>query len=138
MSGADAAAVSALIRSRRSVRHCVPRSLAQDLLHAVIDAASWAPGWSNTQPSRIAVASGALRDQLAAELGGLFDRGMEAQHGGARAMLKLLLTRQGLPDGDFATQFAYPDDLQPRRRETGRGLYNLLSIGRNDMAARDR
>lgn len=28
--------------------------------------------------------------------------------------------------------------LQPRRRETGHGLYALLGIGRNDGAARDR
>jgi nitroreductase len=138
VSGAAAAAVSALIRSRRSVRDFLPRSIPQDVLDAVLDDASWAPSWSNTQPYRIAVASGALRDQLAAELGGLFDRGMAAQHGGALAKLKLLLTRQGLPDGDFATQFAYPDDLQPRRHETGRGLYDLLGIGRNDTAARDR
>jgi nitroreductase len=63
---------------------------------------------------------------------------MAAQHGSALAKLKLLFTRKGLPDGDFSTQFSYPDDLQPRRRETGRGLYDLLGIGHQDRAARDR
>jgi nitroreductase len=138
VSAADAAAVSALIRSRRSVRDFLPRPIPQDLLDAVLDDASWVPSWSNTQPYRVAVASSALRDDLATELCGLFDGGMAAQQGGALAKLKLLLTRKGLPDGDFATQFAYPDDLQPRRRETGRGLYELLGIGRQDLAARDR
>jgi nitroreductase len=130
-------AVSALIRSRRSVRDFLPRPIPQDVLDAVLEDASWAPSWSNTQPYRIAVASGALRDQLATELCGLFDRGMAAQTGGPLAKLKLLLTRKGLPDGDFSTRFAYPDDLQPRRRDTGRGLYELLGIGRNDLAARE-
>lgn len=135
---ADAAALSALIRSRRSVRDFLPRPIAQDVLDAVLDDARWAPSWSNTQPYRVAVASGALRDRLAAELCGLFDRGMAAQRGGTLAKIRVLLTRQGLPDGDFATQFTYPDDLQPRRRETGRGLYDLLGIGHHDRAARDR
>ena len=51
--------------------------------------------------------------------------------------LKLLATRVGLPDGDFATNFEYPEDLQPRRRATGHGLYELLGIGRKDLAARE-
>ena len=60
MSAAEAAALSALIRSRRSVRDFLPRPIAQDVLDAVLDDASWAPSWSNTQPYRVAVASGAL------------------------------------------------------------------------------
>jgi nitroreductase len=138
VSAADAAALSALIRSRRSVRDFLPRPIPQEVLDAVLEDASWAPSWSNTQPYRVAVATGVLRDRLAAELCGLFDRGMAAQHGSALAKLKLLFTRKGLPDGDFSTQFSYPDDLQPRRRETGRGLYDLLGIGHQDRAARDR
>jgi nitroreductase len=138
VSAADAAALSALIRSRRSVRDFLPRPIPQEVLDAVLEDASWAPSWSNTQPYRVAVATGVLRDRLAAELCGLFDRGMAAQHGSALAKLKLLFTRKGLPDGDFSTQFSYPDDLQPRRRETGRGLYDMLGIGHQDRAARDR
>jgi hypothetical protein len=37
-----------------------------------------------------------------------------------------------LPDGDFSTQFPYPDDLQAQRRATGAGLYDVLGIGCND------
>jgi hypothetical protein len=138
MSAAEAAALSTLIRSRRSVRDFLPQPIPQEVLDAVLEDASWAPSWSNTQPYRVAVANGALRDRLAAELCGLFDRGMAAQHGGALTKLKLLLTRKGLPDGDFATQFTYPNELQPRRRKTGRGLYDLLGIGHHDRVARDR
>lgn len=138
MSMSDVNTLSALIRSRRSVRDFLPEPIAQPVLDAVLADANWAPSWSNTQPYRVAVASGALRERLSTELCGLFDRGMQAQNGGPWAKLKLLATRRGLPDGDFSTQFKYPEDLQPRRRDTGRGLYELLGIDRSDTAARDR
>jgi nitroreductase len=134
----DAAALSALLRARRSVRDFLPQPIAEPVLDAVLADASWSPSWSNTQPYRVAVASGELRDRLAAGLCDLFDRGMAAQNAGLLGKIKLMLTRRGLPDGDFSTRFAYPDDLQPRRRDTGHGLYALLGIDRRDRAARDR
>lgn len=133
-----AQALSTLIRSRRSVRDFLPDPIPPSVLDAVLADANWAPSWSNTQPYRVAVATGAVRDRIAAQLCDSFDRGMAAQNGGAWAKLKLLVTRRGLPDGDFKTQFDYPEDLQPRRRDTGRGLYQLLGIDRHDIAARDR
>ena len=48
-----------------------------------------------------------------------------------------LVTRKGLPDGDFKVHFEYPADLISRRRATGFGLYKLLGIDRNDLAARN-
>lgn len=138
---ADAAAVeslSTLIRGRRSVRDFRPDPVPADVLDAVLADANWAPTWSNTQPYRVAIASGPLRDHIAAQLCGNYDRAMAAQNGGLLARLKILVTRDGMPDGDFNTQFKYPDDLQPRRRDTGRGLYQLLGIDRKDSAARDR
>ena len=63
---------------------------------------------------------------------------IKARQGGLCGKLKLLATRKGLPDGDFATNFAYPADLQPRRRATGHGLYELAGIARDDKAARNR
>lgn len=62
----------------------------------------------------------------------LFDLDMAAQNAGVIGKLRLLLTRRGLPDGDFSTQFPYPDDLQAQRRATGAGLYDVLGIGCND------
>jgi len=38
---------------------------------------------------------------------------MAAQRGGLLGKLKLLATRDGLPDGDFTTNFEYPEDLKP-------------------------
>ena len=129
--------VDELIRTRRSVRDFRPDPIPPKLLDAVLAIAGQAPSWGNTHPYRIAVASGALRAELASELTERFDIGMRAQRGGRLAMLKLLLTRRGLPDGDFTTTFKYPKDLQPARQATGFGLYKLLGIDRKDYAARN-
>lgn len=130
--------LSDLIRSRRSVRDFLPTPIPEALLQSVLADANQSPSWSNTQPYRIAVASGAVRDLLAAQLTERFDLGMQAQRQGWRGKLRLL-TRQRhvLPDGDFETNFAYPEDLQPQRRATGHGLYALLGIGRKDHVARE-
>ncbi len=135
---APAAVLSEIIRARRSVRDFLPDPIPPDLLDAVLADANWSPSWSNTQPFRIAIASGDLAQRLKGELCELFDLAMEARQGGMRGKLKLLATRKGLPDGDFATNFEYPADLQPRRRATGHGLYELLGIPRDDKAARNR
>ncbi len=127
---------SALVQSRRSTRDFSPQAVPAALLDTVLADANWAPSWSNTQPYRLAIASGEVRDRLATQLCERFDTATRAQQGGPWAKLKLLATRHGLPDGDFNTNFAYPEDLQPRRRATGHGLYELLGIGRKDHAAR--
>ncbi|OYU43358.1 MAG: nitrobenzoate reductase [Burkholderiales bacterium PBB4] len=129
---------SELIRSRRSVRDFLPTPIPDAVLQSVLADANQSPSWSNTQPYRIAVASGAVRDRLAAQLTERFELGMKAQRKGWWGKLHLL-TRQRhvLPDGDFETNFAYPEDLQPQRRATGHGLYQLLGIDRNDHAARE-
>jgi nitroreductase len=130
--------LSQLIRTRRSVRDFLPQAIPEKLLTEVLADANWSPSWSNTQPYRIAIASGAVRAKISSELCTLFDLGRAAQNGGALGKLRLLLTRRGLPDGDFSTQFTYPEDLQPKRRATGAGLYEVLGIGRKDVAARDK
>lgn len=133
-----ATSFSDLIRSRRSVRDFLPTTIPEALLQSVLADANQSPSWSNTQPYRIAMASGAVRDRLVTELTERFDLGMQAQRKGWWGKLQLL-TRQRhvLPDGDFETNFAYPEDLQPQRRATGHGLYALLGIGRKDHAARE-
>ncbi|MBK8070511.1 MAG: nitroreductase [Ramlibacter sp.] len=126
-----------LLRSRRSVRDFLPRPIAPELLQAVLADANTAPSWSNTQPWRVAVASGAVRDQLQSALCERYDTATRAQRGGWLGKLRLLVTPGAMPDGDFKTNLAYPQDLQPRRRDTGHGLYALLGIARNDHAARE-
>ena len=126
-----------LLRARRSVRDFRPDAIPGEVLDAVLADAIWAPSWSNTQPYRVAIASGELKDHLARELTACYDAGARALSGGAIGKLKAFLTRDGLPDGDFNVHFEYPPDLLPRRRATGFGLYKLLGIDRNDYAARN-
>lgn len=127
--------VSDTIRNRRSVRDFSPRDIPEDVLRDVLDDARWAPSWSNTQPYRIAVASGALKDHLKHELCNLFDNAQRAVAQGIAGKLKLMLNG-GLPDGDFKVNLRYPEDLLPARRACGFGLYGTLGIARDDMAAR--
>jgi nitroreductase len=120
---------STLVNSRRSTRDFLPDPIPQPVLDAVLADANASPSWSNTQPYRIAIASGALRDRMQAELTQLFDAGMAAQRGGWWGKLKLLLRRKGMPDGDFVTNFEYPSELQPQ------WAARVLGAGRRHLAA---
>jgi len=133
----DAHRFAKLVQARRSVRDFLPTPIPQAVIDGILHDANQSPSWSNTQPYRIAIASGAVRDQLAGELSHRFDQGMAAQRAGWLGKLKLLTTAGAMPDGDFKVNFAYPQDLQPRRRATGHGLYELLRIGRKDESARE-
>ena len=136
---ADAETLARLLRTRRSVRDFTDRDVPAELIAAILDDARWAPSWSNTQPYRIAVASGALKDQIKELLLARFDAATKLQAGGLPAKLAAFLTRsKALPDGDFDTRFEYPPELVPRRRATGFGLYATLGIRRDDSAARHR
>ncbi len=128
-----------LLRTRRSVRDFADREVPAELVDAILDDARWAPSWSNTQPYKIAVATGGLKDRLKARLLARFDAATEVQNSGALGKLAAFLTRsKALPDGDFDTRFDYPEELTPRRRATGFGLYAALGIAREDSAARHR
>jgi nitroreductase len=127
-----------LLESRGSVRDFLPDPIPDDLLRAVLGDAPTAPSWSNTQPYRLAVASGEVRDRISEALCARFDAGMRARRGGLRERAAALVRRTALPDGDFRVPQRYPDDLQPARVAAGRGLYETLGIARHDLAARDR
>lgn len=126
-----------LIRQRRSTRDFKPDPIAPELLQLVLDDANQSPSWGNTRPFRVAIAQGAVRDRLAAALRARYAAGIRAQKEGPLGMLKLALQKGALPDGDFKVNFKYPADLQAHRVATGKGLYGLLNIGRNDITARD-
>ena len=57
---------------------------------------------------------------------------MPAQNAGDLGRQRVLLTRQGSPDGSFSTQFPYPDDFHAQQPATGAGVYDVLGIGRKD------
>jgi nitroreductase len=133
----DGSAFSELVGTRRSVRDFRPDPIPVDLLQRILDDAKWAPSWTNTQPYLLAIASGEKRDRLQQEYVRLFDASLPVQHGGKFALLKMMVTRRGYPDGDFRTWKPYPKSLQPYRRKIGQGLYTVLGIDRHDQAARD-
>lgn len=138
MSSDPAAVLSGLLRQRRSVRDFRPDPIPPEVLDAILADASQSPSWSNTQPYRIAIASGELRDRLSREYCAAFDASMAALARGWIGKLGLALGGAGRPDGDFAKKFDYPEDLLRRRRATGYGLYKALGIAREDGAARNR
>jgi nitroreductase len=128
--------LSSVLRARRSVREFLETPVPQTVLDQVLDDARWAPSWSNTQPYRVAFASGALKDALKSQLTQRYDAAAKLLSGGLLARLRALVIREGLPDGDFDTRLTYPEDLQPRRRASGLGLYQTLGIARDDRPAR--
>lgn len=135
----DTETLARLLRTRRSIRDFSGKEVPAELVEAILDDARWAPSWSNTQPYKIAVASGDLKERLKAQLLARYDAAARLQGGGIFGKLAAFLTRsKALPDGDFDTRFEYPRELTPRRRATGFGLYAALGIAREDSAARNR
>ncbi|MCX7145446.1 MAG: nitroreductase [Sulfuritalea sp.] len=135
----DTEALARLLRSRRSIRDFSAAEVPAELITAILDDARWAPSWSNTQPYKVAVATGNLKEQLKEQLSERYDAATKLQGGGVFRKLAAFLTRsKALPDGDFNTRFEYPKELTPRRRATGFGLYATLGIAREDGAARNR
>lgn len=130
------AALSSLLKSRRSVRDFSHRAIEPALITDILDDARWSPSWSNTQPYRLAIAQGAVKEKLKNDFLALYDNGVKLEQAGLSRKLIAWLTRSGLPDGDFNTLVDYPEELQERRRATGYGLYKLLRIDRHDHAAR--
>jgi nitroreductase len=129
---------SEFVRSRRSIRDFRPDPVPDDVLREVLDDALAAPSWSNTQPYRLAVASGDRADRIRSELVRRYDESAPLRHGGRVAKARGWVTRKGMPDSDFSVPIDYPDELQQRRRATGFGLYGVLGIERTDYVARDR
>lgn len=136
---AETEMLARLLRARRSVRDFSAAEVPAGLVAAILDDARWAPSWSNTQPYKIALASGGLKDRLKERLLARYDAAAKLQAGGVLGRLAAFLARsKALPDGDFDTRFEYPAELAPRRRATGFGLYSVLGIARGDAAARNR
>jgi nitroreductase len=125
-----------VIRARHSVRAFTDQPVSDDQLQALLNLAATAPSWSNTQPYQIAIARGKVLESLRQELPLRFDKLAELQKASMVKKALAWFRKDGIPDGDFRPVVDYPEDLQPRRVATGRGLYELLDIGRQDKQAR--
>lgn len=109
--------VHEVLRRRSSTRAFRDTPIDEARLRRVVELALESPSWANTQPYRLAVATGETCDRLRREL-------LAAAHG-------------ELPSSDHPLLLEYPGELQARRRATGFGLYAALGIARDDRARRD-
>ena len=125
------------LRRRSSIRAFDARPVPAEIVERVIATALEAPSWSNTQPFKVAIASGATRDALAAELSALYDKGTRLLR--EKPVMRAVKAVLGgvAPDRDYRAPERYPPELLARRRATGFGLYGQLGIARDDHAARD-
>lgn len=123
--------------SRRSTRDFLPKPVDPKLIDEIIADGLTAPSWSNTRPFKVAVADGALRDQISEELLKRWQLLSAARTGGLLEKLKLVFTGIGLPISDFTMINKYPEDLIGRSRRVGKELYAVLQVPRGDAKARD-
>jgi len=105
------------VHGRSSIRAFAPDPVEEAVLARVVANALPSPSWANTQPYRLAVASGAACDRLRDDM--------------------LAAARGEMPAPEHDLLFAYPPELQMRRRAAGFGLYAALGIAREDRDRRE-
>lgn len=126
-----------VLRERRSIRQFKQDPVSDELIQSLLEQALASPSSSNTQPYRIAVATGEIRNELKQQLSRKF---LNANAINRSAMpLKLIkgVLSNDLPDGDFKPNNQYPKELKKRASECGHGLYSTLGIARQDIRSRD-
>lgn len=124
------------LRQRRSIRAFKDTAVSNELIDDLLRAALDAPSWGNTQPYRVAVATGDLAKEIAADYTQLFETVSRFQRASALGKVGMLLKGGFKPDGDYKTLMTYPAELDSRYKATGKGLYGALGIERSDKAAR--
>lgn len=106
------------LHGRSSIRAFLDRPVDDAILERVVSRALQSPSWANTQPYRLALANGADCERVRADM--------------------LAATNAGqMPSPDHDLLFAYPPELNARRRATGFGLYAALGIAREDRDRRE-
>lgn len=94
------------------------------------------PSNSNSQPYKVAIASGETSTNVAKQLTENYWCSSTIQRESLPKKLFSLLTNDSIPDSYFKPILGrYPDDFQRRRVETGKGLYKVLGIERQDKKA---
>jgi nitroreductase len=108
--------VDEAIRSRKSVRAFLPTPVARSTVEELLAVASRSPSGSNTQPWRIRVVAGEVKDQL------------------TRSILEAI-ARDGLKPYQREWNY-YPvnwrEPFLGRRRKIGWDMYGLLGVGKGD------
>lgn len=111
--------VDAAITSRRSIRAFLPTPVAREDIEAILEVAARAPSGTNTQPWKVTVLTGAIKERLSSEIAKVHnDPALAREH---------------------AEEYAYyPRQWQSpyieRRRKVGWDLYALLGLTRDNKA----
>ncbi len=110
---------SEILYARRSIRELESTPVARETVHAILDAARWAPSGGNLQPWRVIVVAGEARAAVTA----LAERVLREN-----------------PEGEADEYPIYPsplwEPLRSRRYALGEEMYALLGITREDRDAR--
>lgn len=108
---------AAVVTARHCTRAFLDRPVPRQVLARVLVAAANAPSTRNGQPWRVAVVTGAARDELARRLRAQFDRQPPAL--------------------DYPNRPRTPDPVaEQRARQAGAGVLRALGIDRDDRTAR--
>lgn len=129
---------SDVLKNRRSIRAFSERPVDQQLIDEILLDALESPSSSNTQPYKLALATGDTCKAIGKKLLSKYTRSVDIQkkHMPIKAISAVL--NNVVPDGDFKPIMGkYPGIFQQRRVQTGIGLYELLGIERSDKVARD-
>ncbi len=110
--------------SRHSIRAFLPTPVSADLIEHVLEAASWAPSGTNTQPWQVYVLQGASLQQLIEQVCAAHN----AQRGNPSERGQYEESPSYYPN-------PWPAPYADRRKETGIGLYHLLAIAKGDTEA---
>lgn len=123
---------------RSSKRDFLNKPVPPDVLNELINAALMSPSASNTQPYKIAIATGDTRDTIAYELSQTFDKANAIKRSGKPLKLIRSFIHGVQPTCDIKPIMRYPKELMERRMSCGKSLYKTLRIPRGDTEARDR
>ncbi len=127
-----------VLTSRRSIRAFSDRAVEKELLDEILAEALESPSSSNTQPYKLAVATGQECKAIGEKLLFKYNRANEIQKKPLPLKVVSAVTSGVMPDGDFKPIMGkYPGIFQERRVQTGMGLYEVLGIERHDKVARD-
>ncbi|UZE95361.1 nitroreductase [Alkalimarinus alittae] len=127
-----------VLKSRRSIRAFSDRPVDQAILDEILSEALESPSSSNTQPYKLAVATGDTCKQLGNELLAKYHKSNKIQKQPLPLKIISAITSDALPDSDYKPMLGkYPPIFQERRIATGMGLYETLGIARKDKKARD-
>src|ERR1035437_8200362 len=111
--------VDAAITSRRSVRAFLPTPIAREDIEAILHVAARAPSGTNTQPWKVYVLTGAVKEKLSSAI-------LTAFH-------DPVLSRQHTEQYHYYP-LEWVSPYVDRRRKLGKDLYTLLDLGREDKA----